>query len=212
MVNAMINGIWLVSYIGLWLLVLILLLAVVTLARQVGLLHGRLGPAGARMTNAGPEVGAVAPLVKATDLDGRIFDLGGERRQPLLLVFLSATCGTCAEAAPAVRALWKAERKRLEIVIVSLYSEAQEARSFMERYKLEDLPCLISEGLDHEYRVYSPPYALFIDEEGIVRSKGVVNHLEHLESLINVVDLGHNSIQEWAGGNLNVATETAAGK
>src|SRR5829696_6664155 len=154
------NYIWLISYLGLWLVVILLLLAVVTLARQVGLLHTRLGPSGARMTNAGPELGAVAPRVTAADLAGRSFDLGGERSRPLLLVFLSATCGTCAEVAPAVRTLWKSERERLNIILASLYSGAEETGKFVARYTLDELPCLISEGLDYEYRVYSPPDAV----------------------------------------------------
>lgn len=210
------NYVWLISYLCLWLVVLLLLLAVVTLARQVGLLHTRLGPSGARMTNAGPEVGAVAPRVMVTDLAGRSFDLGGERRRPLLLVFLSATCGTCAEVAPAVRTLWKSERERLDIMIASLYSGADEAGKFVARYKLDDMPCLVTEGLDYEFRVYSPPYAVLIDEDGVVRSKGIVNHLEHLESLVNVIDLGHKSIQAWLnappGQPLQVAPSASAGE
>jgi len=168
------------------------------------------------MTNAGPEIGAVAPRVTAADLAGRSFDLGGERSRPLLLVFLSATCGTCAEVAPAVRTLWKSERERMDIMIVSLYSAAEEAAGFVTRYKLDEIPCLVSEGLDYEYRVYSPPYAVLIDEEGVIRSKGIVNHLEHLESLVNVLDLGHKSIQAWLnapeGQPLQVAPGARAGE
>jgi hypothetical protein len=52
-----VTGIWLISYVALWLLVTLLLLAVFTLARQVGILHTRLGPVGARMVNAGLEIG-----------------------------------------------------------------------------------------------------------------------------------------------------------
>ena len=40
------------------------------------------------------------------------------------------------------------------------------------------------------------PYALLLDGEGILRCKGIVNSLSHLESLLNVLDSGYASVQE----------------
>ncbi|HCL72467.1 MAG TPA: methylamine utilization protein MauD, partial [Gammaproteobacteria bacterium] len=48
--------------------VLVLVLAVFALARQIGVLHTRLAPAGALMTTAGPKVGEPAPLLSVPDL------------------------------------------------------------------------------------------------------------------------------------------------
>jgi hypothetical protein len=42
------------------------------------------------------------------------------------------------------------------------------------------------------------PYALLLDEEGVLRSKGIVNSLSHLESLLNTIDHGYRSVQELA--------------
>ncbi len=50
------------------LVVLVLVIAVFALARQIGVLHTRLAPAGALMTTAGPKVGEPAPLLSIPDL------------------------------------------------------------------------------------------------------------------------------------------------
>ena len=46
-----------VSYVILWALVIVLSLLVFALARQVGVLHERVAPAGALMLSGGPKIG-----------------------------------------------------------------------------------------------------------------------------------------------------------
>ena len=77
------------------LVVLVLVIAVFALARQIGVLHTRLAPAGALMTTAGPKVGEPAPLLSIPDLNGNPMELGGQRKLPQLLLFVSPTCPVC---------------------------------------------------------------------------------------------------------------------
>ena len=49
------------SHIALWVMSALLFVTVIGIVRQIGLLHRRIAPAGARMTNAGPEVGSDLP-------------------------------------------------------------------------------------------------------------------------------------------------------
>lgn len=191
------TGIWLISYIALWLLVALLLIAVFTLARQVGILHTRLGPVGARMVNAGLEIGVTAPALNATDIQGLVMTLGSERGKPTLLLFVTPSCGTCSALAPALRALWQSERAHLEIALVSMYSNDDEASQFVAKYKLKQIPVTTSPSVSFDYQVTSPPFAMLIDKQGIVRAKGITNNSEHLESLLNVLDVGHESLEQW---------------
>jgi methylamine dehydrogenase accessory protein MauD len=206
------GGIWLASYVALWLLVLLLLLAVFTMARQIGLLHTRLGPSGARITNAGPEIGDLAPRLTVGDLSGREVTFGGAREKPLLILFITSSCSTCASLAPSIRALWNSERRNLDMIMVSLFSTEEQARGFVKKYKLSNIPCVVSEEVSLEYKVSSPPYGILLDSEGVVRSKGVVNHNEHIDSLLNVLELGHTSMEEWYtnGAPAEVAVADAA--
>ena len=47
------------------------------------------------------------------------------------------------------------------------------------------------------YRVNRLPFAVLLDQHGVVRGKGLVNSREQLESLINARELGQASIQSW---------------
>lgn len=203
------SGIWLVSYLALWLLALLLLLAVFTMARQIGLLHTRLGPSGARMTNAGPEIGDMAPQLTVLDLDGQEMLLGGLRERPLLMLFITSACTTCVSLAPSIRALWNSDRRNLDVLLVSLFSTGEAAREFARRYKLAPIPCTTSEVVGFDYKVLAPPYGILVDVDGVVRAKGIVNNNEHLESLVNVLELGHPSMQDWRKTQLSTPVPVA---
>lgn len=77
-----------VSNIVLWLVVLALLLAVVALARQVGILYERIAPMGALMMDTGPKVGDAVPAVDLLDLAGRAVGIGRAGETSTLLFFL----------------------------------------------------------------------------------------------------------------------------
>ena len=47
------------------------------------------------------------------------------------------------------------------------------------------------------YQVSKLPFALLIDKDGVLRSKGLVTSREHLESLLESMDSGIASIQEF---------------
>ena len=61
----------------LWLVVAGLAIAVLALARQIGILHQRLPQAGALKLGTGPVVGEAAPVVAATDFTGAPLRIGG---------------------------------------------------------------------------------------------------------------------------------------
>ena len=67
----------LVSNIVLWVLVVVLALIVLALARQVGILHERVAPAGALMPTNGPKVGELTKAMSLTDIRGNDFVIGG---------------------------------------------------------------------------------------------------------------------------------------
>jgi methylamine dehydrogenase accessory protein MauD len=57
--------------------------------------------------------------------------------------------------------------------------------------------CVLSTSLGVTYQVSKLPYAVLLDERGIVRAKGLVNSREQLESLFTAKDLGVASIQDF---------------
>ena len=65
------------SYVLLWALVVILALVVFALARQVGVLHERVAPAGALMPTSGPKVGELTEEMPLTNINGDAVRIGG---------------------------------------------------------------------------------------------------------------------------------------
>ena len=158
------RGYWLVSYLVLWALVVALGLVVLALLRQIGVLHLRLSPTGALDTGEGPELGEPVPALAA--IAGR----------EAVVLFGSETCGICADLLPAAGALARAE-PGLSVAVVSS-SPRFTAAVPAPAVGLADAATMAS------WRVRSTPFAVHVDAGGVARAKGIVNTLEHLESLL----------------------------
>jgi methylamine dehydrogenase accessory protein MauD len=66
---------------------------------------------------------------------------------------------------------------------------------------------VVSPVVGMTYQVGKLPYAVLIDELGIVRAKGLVNSREHLESLLVAKETGYASIQAYLDGDGKAANE-----
>ncbi|HEU4627966.1 MAG TPA: methylamine dehydrogenase accessory protein MauD [Steroidobacteraceae bacterium] len=186
-----------VSNIVLWVLVLALSLVVLALVRQIGVLHERIAPAGALMLRQGLKVGEAAPRLDVLDLDGRIQRIGAARSdgRSTLLVFVSPTCPVCKALLPALKSSRTSERSWLEIVLASDGEKAAHER-FIATHGLQSLPYVSSTDLGLAFQVSRLPYAAIVDENGILRARGLVNSREHLESLFEAKQRGVASLQE----------------
>ena len=77
-----------VSQVISWLVILGLVLTLLALARQVGVLHMRVAPAGALTTSGGPAVGGKGPAVPARTLEGKDVVVGGPAKTVPLRVLM----------------------------------------------------------------------------------------------------------------------------
>jgi len=180
----------------LFVVVAALVVVVYALARQIGVLYERVSPMGALMMDTGPQVGANAPVLALTDLRGQALNVGAPSPRSTLLFFLSPTCPVCKKLLPILKSAAASERRWLSIVLASDGDEA-EHRRFVQRANLGAFPYVLSQTLGVTYRVGKLPYAVLLDERGIVRAKGLVNSREQLESLFTAKELGVASIQEF---------------
>lgn len=197
------TGALLVSNVILWLLVIGLALLVVALARQVGVLHERVAPAGALLPTNGPKVGELTTAMDITALDGKSVTIGGEKPDPgaMLVLFISPTCPVCKSLVPTAKSLVKSEKGRLALVFASDGAEneqqLQQHRAYVKDLRIDEHPYVISMQLGMTYQVSKLPFALLIGNDGILKSKGLVNSREHLESLLESMESGVTSIQEF---------------
>lgn len=197
----------LISNLLLWVLVLGLTLLVLVLARQIGVLHERIAPVGALSLDAGPKVGDAAPRLDLQTLDTQAFAFGEARPRSMLLFFLSPTCPVCKKLLPVLRAMHSSEARSLEIVLASDGERAEHER-FQRTERLGGFPYLLSAELGLAFRVSKLPYAVLLDNSGIVRAKGLVNNREQIESLLEARELGVASLQEYRARQLAASPPT----
>jgi methylamine dehydrogenase accessory protein MauD len=181
----------------LWVVVLALLVAVLALARQVGILYERVAPMGALMLDQGPKVGEAAPRFELDSLGsaGRVA-IGAPGVRGTLLFFLSPSCPVCKKLLPIVKSISRSERAWLDVVFAS-DGDAAEHEAFYRRAELAPHAYLLSTALGLGFQVGKLPYAVLLDAEGRLRAKGLVNSREQLESLFTAHDLGVASVQEF---------------
>ena len=186
----------------LWLLVVGLALTVLALTRQVGLLHERISPVGALSPQAKIKVGDKAPELALIDIHSRPVPIGGASADGsrTLLFFLSPTCPVCDTLLPTVERVARTEVPRVRVVLAS-DGEVEEHRAFATGKRVDHLPYVISAPLGMSYGVAKLPYAVLIDEHGVVAAQGLVNTREHLESLFEAQLHGVASIQEYLEEN-----------
>lgn len=171
------------SQIALWAAMLALGVVCMALARQIGVLHQRIAPAGALALRQPLKLGEPVPEMSLVALDGAAVRIGGVRGgRSQLVLFVSPDCAICESLLPAVRSAQGAERAWLDIVLAS-DGDAERQLQFVKDKGLGRFPYVLSEQLGRSFGVAKLPYAVLVDEAGKLSATGLVNTREHLESL-----------------------------
>ena len=187
----------LTSQILLWVVVIVLAVLVAALARQVGILHERIAPAGALTLHQSVTVGDHPTPVTLKALDGAAITVGGARAgRSQLLFFAAPDCPMCKSLLPVLRSARRAEADWLDVVLAGDGDAGGYAR-MMAEHDLADAPLLLSESLGRSVGVSKLPYAVLLDEAGRVAALGLVNSREHLESLFEAKERGGASLQDY---------------
>jgi methylamine dehydrogenase accessory protein MauD len=202
----------LVSNIVLWILVVVLAIVVLALARQVGILHERVAPAGALQPTEGPKVGELTEPLQLEDLNGKSVTIGGADAGGFVtfILFISPTCPVCKSLVPTAKSLARKESARMRLLFASDGDKREQHVAYAKDLQLDEYPYVLSQSLGMAYHVSKLPFALLIGADGSLQSKGLVNTREHLESLVEAMDSGIATLQEYvslmADSNSNVET------
>jgi methylamine dehydrogenase accessory protein MauD len=188
-----------VSQILSWAIILILGVSLIALARQVGILHMRVAPAGALSTAGGPAVGDTSSVIAAQTIDGKTVMIGGDAHGTALrlLMFVSAQCPLCKALIPAAKSFARDERISLTFVGDD---DVAAQRELIARQGLEGYAFINGPDVGQAFAVSKLPYAVLLDEHGAILSKGLVNNREHLESLVVAHEMGVRSVQDYIAG------------
>jgi methylamine dehydrogenase accessory protein MauD len=188
-----------ISVVLLWVAVLVLAILLWAISRQVGVLFERVAPMGALVTDSGPPVGDESPIFDLEGLQSEHVVIGGVRSTSQLLFFLSPTCPVCKKLLPVLKGVVRDEH-HLQVVLAS-DGDAAEHLQFLQQQGLGQMPYVLSSDLGRAYRVSRLPYAVLLDAQGRVVSKGLVNSREQLDSLLNAQDMNVSTIQQYLNGS-----------
>jgi cytochrome c biogenesis protein CcmG/thiol:disulfide interchange protein DsbE len=117
-------------------------------------------------------LGAAAPAIAATTLDGAVFDLASLRGHPVLVNFWGPSCVPCRDEFPLFKTkLAQHAADGLTIVGVLMYDAPAPARDFISQYgaswQTVDDP---TGAIRTAYRVAARPQTYFIDRQGVLRA------------------------------------------
>ncbi|PCG09997.1 methylamine utilization protein MauD [Sphingomonas ginsenosidimutans] len=185
-----------VSQILSWLLILAMGFALLALARQVGVLHLRVAPAGALTTAGGIGTGDRAAAIEASLLDGGRTVVGGAAPAAglRLLMFVSAQCPLCKAMIPTAKSF--ARHERVALTFVGDDDPATQ-RALIAQQGIDAYPFVNGPEVGQAFGVSKLPFAVLLDADGVVLSKGLVNSREHLESLVVAHEMGIASVQDY---------------
>src|SRR5690348_14597750 len=166
------EGIWLFSYIVLWLLVLGLGLLVLLLYRQLGIMY--LGSAEG-VSRDGLERGKSAPDFSLTDQYGNPQRLANFRGKPSVLLFGSPHCSPCRILLPQMNE-WAKAHPEVGVVWLNAASPEESLKFVSDTgAEIPVAPYAPQDNLMDKYRVRVTPFMFFVDENGVIRAKGLVN-------------------------------------
>ena len=185
-----------ISQIVSWLVILGLGFALVALARQVGVLHMRVAPAGALAPAKGLAAGDMAPTLHVVAMDGTHLTIGGalEKTRKQLLLFVSPQCPICKELIPVAQSF--AGHEKLDILFMGDDAPA-DIQAMMAKMGIDGKSFVNDPSAGRAFHIDKLPNAVLIGEGGKILSKGLVNSREHLESLVVSHEMGIVSVQDY---------------
>ena len=186
------TGLWLVSYLVLWVLVVVLSILVVGCLQQIGLLQRQLEPQPAKtgtpilsVEHDGPPIGARLPDLVFETINGfGTFTLSSsENQRGCLVVFISSLCESCQHLVDLLNALVESQN-HTERVIVLVRSDDQGCRAFLNVFPLH-MPvfCDSTRTITMGFDVHTNPFGLLYDASGALIRKGIVMGAEDLRAL-----------------------------
>lgn len=179
------EGFWTTGIIILAVVDAVLALFLLAFARMLGMLLARIGPATALPTPEGLKIGEQVEMFEVADIRGSQVRIGDRSDMKFtLLAFMSGTCPACSDLIPGLVTLKQSYAERLNVYAISSTDRTPQDLLNARRLGKVGIPYVCDLEVHKRFRVDGTPYSVLLDSTGTIQAKGVVNNLEHLESLI----------------------------
>lgn len=136
----------------------------------------KIGRDGLKRGTAAPNF--TLPSVAGANLS--LHDFEGRKR---LVVFSQLGCSPCHTIVPELN---KLQRKGEVQVLVVINSDAEGAREWAAETKA-CFPVMMQQDLDtsRNYQVVASPFAFYVNEQGLIASKGIITSSHHISYLLS---------------------------
>ncbi|MFC0502048.1 thioredoxin domain-containing protein [Asaia krungthepensis] len=173
----------------------VLTLAVLVLARQIGVLHERIAPIGQQPVLAGLQAGQALPRVTARTLDDTRFSMGGrhDRGRSSLILFVSPDCPVCKRVLPIVQA--QAAIHDLDLVLAG-EGDVTALHAMASTIRLGATPFVTSQELLLLLQIGRLPTLVTLNPDGVITARDVANTRQQVEALIATLPASSSSSPE----------------
>ncbi|WP_438383626.1 alkyl hydroperoxide reductase [Asaia sp. BMEF1] len=160
-----------------------LTLAVLVLARQIGVLHERIAPIGQQPVLSGLQAGQALPRLTAKRLDDSLLIMGGQHDagRSSLILFVSPDCPVCKRVLPIVQA--QASIHDLDLVLAG-EGDVAALRVMASGIRLGATPFVTSQELLLLLQIGRLPTLVTLDPRGVITARDVANTRQQVEALI----------------------------
>lgn len=187
------TGLWLVSYLVLWGLVVIMCFLLLSTLRQLGLVYRQLEahPSQSQeensvpaLENDGPAIGTPIVDLEANTMNGFGTLTTLRDQSPTLLVLISPMCETCQHVVEPLNALVADDGRAIHPVVI-MRADEQGCRAFLSVFPLHmPVICDRDQTITMGLRVHRTPFGLLYDEHGTLVRKGLIEGHDDLLALL----------------------------
>jgi methylamine dehydrogenase accessory protein MauD len=176
-----------VSTIALWLVVLFLCFLLLGALRAIGIMRWQLEQLQAttpsRVGRNGLPIGKKAPSFSLPSVNGKEIALADFAGTKVLLVFTQSGCSPCKAIVPELNRL--AERGTHQVLVIN-NADIDQTRAWAREAGAR-FPVVAQEkyAVSKRFEAYATPFAFLIDEQVIVRSKGIAGSKQHLNFVLS---------------------------
>jgi methylamine dehydrogenase accessory protein MauD len=176
------NNLLIYSNVILWVFQLIMAFLFIIIFRQFGEVFLKKSDAIAR---DGISLGEEIPdFYTKSYYTGKEITKASIANKPTLITFISSSCKPCKELLPDWNSAYDKFGKDINFVLIGSGSKDQFDIMF-KHYVPKGNISIDESGLLNDFKVRVTPFGFIIDEEGVVKGKGLCGTTQHIESFIS---------------------------
>jgi thiol-disulfide isomerase/thioredoxin len=136
-----------------------------------------------------PEIarGKPFPEFELEGLDGKVYQVNGEREKPLIINFWASWCGPCHEEAPDLKRMYEKYGEKIDIIAVNATKgdQLEDVKDFVTQYQFTFPVLLDRKGkVSDQFRILFVPTSFLINKKGVIKEVIHVLPAEQLEKRI----------------------------